>query len=220
MAIEGYREWALHHATMFALNGEHDKAMLISWEEIFEAQRFHVTELRAASHAMAKSPPRWRADHLTGIQEHVRAIRFEMVRAKQKEADAEEDKFRCPLCRGAGWAIVPHLKCVVDGEWINSYTSAVVCSCQRGSAVQTRIDQAALEWDQKKKPPAKPMKLLDYEMCMPNWQHLMIRRESQRQRERIALDRARGADKTFGEAVKKVLEKVAAVSRERGDYAN
>lgn len=196
--------WVVPHASIFGFSGQHDSAMLESWRFVFETAGYSAAELANATQVIASgsllatktqsSIPRTRAENLDAIHRVVRQARRE--RAITNAAQQRGDDYRCHVCGdGRGWVTVPHLRSLIDGQWVSPwYSCAVVCLCGLGDKIQE-------SWKDK-----KPMKLANYELRNPNWRQQVADRERQQAAEREARQLSDDAQRTaFGASVAKVL---------------
>lgn len=84
-----FDEWARRHQVLFGLNSDENIAMVLAWEDIFEAAGVSLPELDDATQYMAtQAAPRFPSDHLPAIQQRIREQRTkreqEALREKQR----------------------------------------------------------------------------------------------------------------------------------------
>lgn len=186
-----FDSWVQYHATLFGLDTDGDLKTLLSWRRLFvELNGFTAEELHAASDDLAAPPvPRFRNEHLDRLQAAVQARRSARRRKVREAEDAfAEDADRCTLCHGAGMAVVPHPSQVDGPTWAGGATCAVFCSCRAGAAESSRHADAR----------RKPMALEKYEGLNPCWPEQLRAREALDRERRLAREKTREADRTFG----------------------
>lgn len=157
-----YHEWAMGHVYAFGL-GESGETMASAWFSIFNGFGYTIAELRAATLAMAKEPPQFPSEHLQRINESVAAGR--QVESRRQWAG---ELGTCVVCNDGGYVVVPHPRYVVNGQWTERHTAAVVCGCWRGRRIMERNKnrrEAGKDGDVVK----PPMLLSEYERLNPNW---------------------------------------------------
>jgi hypothetical protein len=204
--VQGYYEWAERHAAIFGLNTDRDPSMFAAWGQVFESCGYTAAELNEATTYLAGTPgkvPLTRQQNLDAINSRVRDRRLDRLRANDEAAAPDSSHH---LCGGSGWVVVPHLKHVVDGEWVAPwYTMAVTCNCKLG---QRRL--ASLDEDRK-----RAVYTFDlYDTRNPNWEMQVQTREVARKSMVDARRESAEADKyadrlqrAFGGAVRSVIGK-------------
>lgn len=199
--MTGFAEWAARHASIFGLTFHEDTAMFAAWEGVFEACGYSVEELQAATSEIAAStsPPSNRAQHLAEINRIIRTKRRNLGQANEDLSRVEEGQDACETCRGCGFVIVPHLKCVVDGVWQSPFwTGAVTCFCVIG---QRREHSNRQRLDEGKSAPGS---LTFYESRNPNWRRQMESWDEQRRRMVLAIERSVTTDQLLSRVAKKI----------------
>lgn len=146
-------------------------------------------------------PPKFRSEHPSALKRRVMAERKK--RLQHNEDAAPQHGYFCDLCGGKGWVVVPHLQCVVDGQWVPPYTTyAVCCMCSKG-------EQVADSYLERKE---KQMKLGYYEGRNPGWHMQLSQRRQQAKLEAAAIEKGRLADANAehmrDDPFKKALERI------------
>jgi hypothetical protein len=186
-----YNVWSRRHGETFGFSHPNDPAVFARWYEVFAAAGYTAAELGAATDviAMRPEPLKWRDDHLAAIHAALRSKRSGEWAAKVRSYRPDESEVgECAYCGGSGWAVVPHPKYVMAGEWSAGIlgrrpTAAVTCLCHRG--------RAALEgWDRfsedVKRRVARPMPLEHYQAKVnPGWRNMIAGVEAE-ERARLA----------------------------------
>jgi hypothetical protein len=142
--------------------------MLEAYFDVFQHAGYTVAELREATTYLAQgNAPKFRTGHLPALQARLRSERLKRHHAENAALD--QAGFTCSDCGGSGWVVVPHLRFILDGEWIDSSTMAVTCRCARGERIAGtyRMPLTEKSADNRHRPVA--MRLVDYELRNPNW---------------------------------------------------
>lgn len=207
MTDEDWSGWVKFYAPCFGLMGDSDAAMFAAWREVFEASGYTAEELHEAAKEIAKSPPRFRIDHLARIQSRIRERRFALRMQQEQRHEAMPGRERCEICEGVGWVVVPHIRFVADGEWIAPWpTMAVACQCFKGQAIVTKARDAGIE-------KYIPMALGWYEGRNPSWFRQLNQRETLRQAEVRAKLASHGADRLHArKAIEGIVKTVTRAS--------
>lgn len=193
-----YYAWADYHAAAFGLSSELVARMFAAWRDVFQVAGYRVDELHEATrHIAAYCPPRFLSDHLPAIRTRISERRLQEARENMVATSVDES---CNICHDTGWALVPMLSAVVDGQWtclsgMSLPISAVTCRCLRGS----RLHQVWRSAGDAAK--FKPMALVDYEAKVPHWFDLLTRREKLSRAESAARAAAVEAQKSLPELV-------------------
>jgi hypothetical protein len=201
---------------MFGLNGEADMKMLQAWEEPFEAAGYTAAELNVATFRMTAKPPNWRTEHLGAIQESIRQAKSAARQQEKREAEAARtaEHSVCSDCRNSGWAVVPHSKGIVNGEWQEDGTGqrntmAVSCHCGIGQRIwNDRTRYAADAKGQMER--AKtwvPMTFAAYAEKNPNWRAQLRQEQERKAAMQAAHGQAAHGDRVYGEILRATLAK-------------
>jgi len=196
MTDSEFSEWAVFHGGMFSLVKDSDVHMFSAWKVFFLTAGVTAQELREATLSMAKTPPKWRDDHLVAINSHVRASRAKRWQLEQQQFDENEADCECDLCGNRGYVIVPHEKAIRGGKWCgNCDTWVVWCRCSQG------FHQAERNARQEAEKPGFGVGLtLDqYETRYPQWKEMVAQHERETQALRAAQERSRETDLASGE---------------------
>lgn len=137
MLVEQWNKWAARHAATFGLTSDGDAVMFAAWREVFSRAGYAIEELHEATDFISvTNPPRWRNEHLAAINRRINERRRAMMLHNQAQAEREGAEAHA-LCDGTGRVYVPHLSCVIDGNWTHPwYTTTVLCTCQRGTRIR------------------------------------------------------------------------------------
>ena len=157
-------EWIHHHATIYALTGERDIAMLLEWARLFDAAGFGPMELTEASDWLAvNNPPRFRNDHLQALLGRAKAVRTALTTKPLAELAGVAPGASCAICEGVGTVTVPNPKALARGKWADA---AVTCCCPLGRWIKSQDRRG---WQT----------LEDYENEVPDWQELTRKRKAE-----------------------------------------
>lgn len=186
--MSSYADWTEHHATMFALQGENDPAMLYAWTKAFAARGYTPDELFEATEHLATAAgkvPMTRPQHLDSISSRVRERRLYQLRHEDEQSQGHEWGTHV-TCSGTGWVIVPHPRLMRDGIWRDPYyTATVVCNCPLGN--RRRNSHAKREHQQ--------LTLEAYEQTYPQWISQVAMRDAAKRDMRSAVLAAASAEK-------------------------
>lgn len=184
--------WSQSHATMFALRMNEDLDMIASWRPILD--QFSRAELETASRELIKNPPQFRDKHVAGLLRILHHRRGELARQFAQQTDLDEEaRLRCGVCKGTGAVVVPHPKCMIQGEFVAGpagykTTAAVTCTCARGMRKQSTYTGEI-----------RPMTLAEYERkCGAGWPQLLDDWEEEKRRLHGVTAHAREIDKKRG----------------------
>jgi hypothetical protein len=198
VATAEWQAWAARHKTIFALTTDGDAAMLLEWCDLFARQGFAPAELHAATEALAVAPPRFRADHLAGLQAAVRDSRRILA------AKPPPDRGTCETCGGAGLAEVPLSGLAmrfkrggetVVGTYPDGTLGVVLCHCPLGRWLKGN-GHAALGWE-------------DFEAQKPDWKEELAEIKALRKARLRASGRAADLDRALGEVLRRATAKAA-----------
>lgn len=194
-----YEEWGNYHLTTFGMTTPENILMIGTWCELFASAMITPEELMMVTRWLAlHDPPKFRADHLIGIQQRIR----EQRRDAAAYTPPDQGRGTCTQCGGCGVIAVPGAGMTTIGGNIipvdSEQTIAVSCSCALG------------QWMMKQYRGDKPMmQLVHYSDMYPRWRDEMKRlNELPKQRAR-ALENAKAADRKDG-PVKNDMDKVMA----------
>lgn len=192
MLVEEWDDWAAKHAMIFGLTSPGDAAMFGAWREVFARAGYTSEELNEATDYIAvNNPPRYRNEHLGAINRRVTERRRVMRLHNQEQAEREGIEAH-GLCDGTGRVLVPHLSCVIDGEWLYPwYTVCVLCSCHKGERIRLSLENSA-------KPDGEVRKVMgieQYTLVNSDWRRQMDNHKQQKKAELTARTLGDLADK-------------------------
>jgi ribosomal protein S27AE len=174
MTEEQWDQWVNQHATSFGMV-EHQRNMLRSWREAFEAERYTLEELTSASKALLGIENLYPGNHAAAIGREIKNIRA--IKYRQESDKLDQDRGQCVNCGGSGMIIVPLIRPgIAPDEWrplqiarggATYYTMAVRCSCAKGRFMADHIRQ----------PEKVPMSIETYERHNPAWREQMAQRQ-------------------------------------------
>lgn len=193
-----YAAWVVRYAETFGISEERDVKTLLSWHAALGATEL---ELNTALDTLARQPDRLTQSggrYLAGgrMLAHLHALHaavrdFRAIDARPGAVVKDDGMGTCDRCLSTGWVVVPHLKCVKDGEWVPAmvggkpvtYTVAVVCNCALGRWVRDRQtgDHRSLGIEA-------------YQHQNPDWRRQLRDREAQQLAMAAAEEAARGGD--------------------------
>jgi hypothetical protein len=190
-AGDWFSEWCSQYSDTFGLTTDADMRMLASWRKFFELAGYTAQELTdAMAHLASTEAPRYRSDHLPAIQLFIRDQRR---RQREREIIDSETEWNTgqrvhDICQGTGRVIVPHLCCVVRGQFVEPYSQmAVMCTCKIGE----RLRLSSLDANKYSR---RIMDLLGYEKLNPFWPEQMEKDDLRRRAKRESQDTANEAD--------------------------
>lgn len=190
-----FDSWANRHATMFGMLKPEERDMIRSWRPIFISCGYTFAELRYATEMIARSPPKFRGQHLEQVHTTIGELRKKSIDEEAGAWSAIDTFEACRSCKGYGWVVVPHPRFVSNGEWTPSpgksykLTVNVACSCESGR----RIAGA----HQRK----RPMGLEEYESRNPEWRTQVAEYEAGIAAARKARDTTAAVDRSLGSLV-------------------
>src|ERR1043166_8865921 len=206
-----YRDWAAKYCAAFGLDRDSDKAMVQTWQKIFEDLGYSVPELEKALTAIARNPPKFRSEHLSAINQAINCERQRLV-YESMEVEAAIDEFeQCKQCSSAGWVFVPHPRFLKDGEWIygpggrSKPLCTVTCGCQVGQRL-AGIPRTK-----------KAMSLESYEELNPEWREQIEIHEAGKKALREAQAAANAGDKSLGELISEIGKEPSVEDRIKQD---
>lgn len=127
---EVYTEWADRFATMHGFRFGEEMDTLYSWYDVLG--HYTEAELEFARLYIARGTgdvPRDKTGYRSLIHRAVNACRAE----RHQQLDDAAKFGTCANCGGCGLMVVPHPKCVSQGEWIPPYAElGVTCNCRAG----------------------------------------------------------------------------------------
>lgn len=170
--------------------------MFAAWWSLVAS--YAVYELvEASNHIAVNQSGLWRTEHLRELRQRVAVRRRDRYAA---EAEQKVGFIECSVCHGSGWAVVPHPRWVIEGEWQSDGnhwpTAAVYCYCGRGQRLLSHAQ--AYNQDSPKHPRAIGMTLERYEGLNPRWHQQMEDRANASKDEAHAKVMAAHAQKLHG----------------------
>lgn len=187
--MQTFTEWAEWHATLFGLTSDQDAKMLTAWTALFRQQGYTVPELVEATRWLAENePPRYRSDHLDGLQRRLKLLRDQERKLWLDQSPPEDPRGRCVLCRGTGRVSVPTARALRRGQW---GTCLVVCSCPLGKWYVERNQH-------------HEQTLIDYEREVPGWREILREHDEGLKQEANARSHARGLDRELGQMLRRL----------------
>ena len=218
-----FNEWCVKHANIFGMLNDPEAIMIHEWAGFLEGSGYSADECFAASRWLAENdPPRFRGDHYPALVKRIGrarlAVALENREQEQRLAEANNRDQECANCFNTGYAKVPHLVCVLEGQWFHPfYCLDVICDCQRGRAIEAvepqRILQRAKTSPQSPKQKAQ-MTLSEYRVKNPDWRVQLKDRAEAARREAAGTRRAGMLDQAMGEIEKRLAAKWPAWSDE------
>lgn len=210
-----WADWVKFHGDLFRWDAAPDVAMMNAWRAAFEARGFTADELKTASMHLAQAgPPKWRDQFLEALLSRISSARLARMRHKQEQLASARDA-RCTICSDVGLVIVPHPRCVFDGEWSYPWYSCVVaCNCEAGRIkARSHEEVMVLAREAKRKDrlivPPRMWTIEEYEARNPGWLEQSAERKRKREAEQNARAVSRHLDTqlgAIGTAVEQVLE--------------
>ncbi len=192
-----WSQWIAHHASLFGMNADDDKAMLLAWVDLFAARGFTADELRRASDEYALAPSakrgKYRTEHPPALEEI--AHRHRQARRAREDPEAVAHEGWCSLCRDTGHVEVPWAGLFRGGGKArrrepedSEHLGMVYCSCRVGRRMrhdmQEYLDRLA-QSDAARYANAYLVTFEEYSQRCPYWrERLADIRERQRLRQR------------------------------------
>lgn len=172
-SCDWYFDWAMNHAVAFGL-GEQGLKTIYAWESAF-TKLFGADELHdATAELLGQTDLKpFASDHRGAI---IGAVETARSRRRLRKEVPNEDR-SCKLCKGNGWAIVPHPGIDGNGCMIGYLKSprndarsvsrdlAVCCTCDIGERTRAGMEERVRETG--KRP---PLTLAVYADRYPDWQ--------------------------------------------------
>lgn len=190
MKTTTYESWVEDYASTFGFP-ESDLPILVKWSEHFEAAGYTADELIAATRVIAldPAPPKFRADHLGAINQHVRAGRQTRIR---RVVPDESEVGECVDCGDTGTVCdMPHPRFVTAGQW-DGTTCAVTCHCFAGRRIRQAWESLTAQQQSDRKPPSIGWD--EYGHKVPNWRALVEWSAGVRAKAQAAREAARVGD--------------------------
>ena len=191
-----FAEWVVQHARTFGMLNPEEKQMVQGWQPSFMSMGYTIAELLYATEEMARKPPKYRADHLKSIHAIIGRLRNAAADQCRSTWDAIDAFETCEHCEGCGWVPVPHLRYVVDGEWIRYQRAGfkpdcvVTCSCGTGQRIASTHSGTK-----------RPMSLGQYEERNLKWAKHMAEHRAAQIAERTSHKHAAALDRDLGKLV-------------------
>jgi hypothetical protein len=212
MTDDDWQEWAESHSTVFGMRFAEDLQMVASWRRFLDG--YSLSELHTATGELAKNFPRSREQHITALLRILASRRAATSMAYVEQSKHEVGQpMACSMCGGGGTVMVPHPRCMVDGEYIpgpGGYkaTAAVFCDCNTG---RRKLATFSLE---------RPMTLAEYETRYgQGWPDLLVEAEKERRGKHQMQMEASHVDKMQG-PLKRSREEILAELQSRMNPKN
>ncbi len=182
-----WKDWASHHAALFALRTDADKEMIALWRT--QLGHLSIGDLREASNELLTKGNTYRTEHVAALLRIV----SEKVRARALAWESRERSFACAICWDRGLVDVPHPACIANGELVVGnfggihYLATVVvyCGCNVGGFKHQRMRE--VQEDKKGRKIVMPGTLIAYERDTCNhWRDLMDEMRTQILTRRVA----------------------------------
>ena len=189
-----FAEWAVKHALTFGMLSQEEKQMVQGWQPCFLSMGYTIEDLRYTTQEMARNPPKYRTDHLRGIHAIIGRVRNAAADKDCATWDAIDSFETCKHCGGCGLVPVPHLRYVVNGEWVLYQRAGfkpdcvVTCSCNMGQRIAGTHSGTK-----------RPMSLGQYEERNPKWEQHMAEHRAARIAERASHKHAAALDRSLGQ---------------------
>lgn len=183
MTVDDYEKWMEHHKALFQMHTDADQKMFVAWWPLLRG--YALAELLDASnHLVTREVKTFKTEQLAAIR-----MRITQRRHEKFQAECAQDSFlstACEMCGNTGFAIVPHLAFVIDGQWQplgNSFpTVSVHCSCSKGARLHEAVVRYGQENEGKRKKDKQPvvvqLTLAGYEQKNQRWRDQVRDRES------------------------------------------
>lgn len=192
--MDGFEGWAEKYAATFGWGMATVELMFLQWEKAFDFNGYTLADLNEALlHISSKiGAPRFPADHLAAVHARVRQRRIERCRANEDMSRGGTDVAHA-RCGGSGWVVVPHLRSVIDGQWVGPYTMGVHCDCKVGVRIRDS------------RPGRAGWSIMQYERTNPDWEYQMQCRDAAREQDRKAMAASQDADRKLSLGIADVL---------------
>lgn len=169
--VEREIQWVKDYCSTFGFTSEPLLRGVGCWLVEFKENGFNIEAIEKVSKKVKERPPEGRSVFTSHYNALRRLLNEERKTQKRMEQAAFQD-YRCQRDCFGGFIEVPHLSCVIEGEFVKhpylkyKYKVVVACDCVKGKSSQSNINSYLME-----KQLGNLMDILTYEHYNPNWCH-------------------------------------------------